>query len=89
MLTAAVCGSAPGSVWQCARQCVAVWNCGSVQQYAAVWSSVRQCAWLLVCDSARGGVRQCVGLCVAVFGSKRWCARNARSARSSMRQCDW
>ena len=79
-----MCGSTSGSVWQCARrQCAAVRLVvygsarGSVRLSgsAAVCSSVRQCARLLVCDSVRGGVRQCVGLCVAMFGSKHGSVR--------------
>ena len=62
---------------------------------AAVCSSVRQCARLLVCNSARGGVRQCVGLCVGVSGSKHGSVRAMRtvpaavcgSAIGSLRQC--
>ena len=88
--SAAMCGSTSGSVWQCARrQCAAVRLVvygsarGSVRLSgsAAVCSSVRQCARLLVCDSARGGVRQCVGLCVAVFGSKHGSVRAVRAVR--------
>jgi hypothetical protein len=42
----AVCGSALGSVWQCARRYAALLQCGSVQQCAAVRAAtfVRQCA---------------------------------------------
>jgi hypothetical protein len=57
-----------GSVRQYERQCAAVRLVvhgsvrGSVRLSgsAAVCSSVRQCAWLLICDSTCGGVRQCV-----------------------------
>jgi hypothetical protein len=38
---AAVCGSILGGVWQCSRQCAAVRQCSSLQQFAAVRGSVR------------------------------------------------
>jgi hypothetical protein len=92
--SAAVCGSASGSVWQCARrQCAAVRLVvygsarGSVRLYgsAAVCGSVRQCAWLLIiCNSACGGVRQCVGLCVAVSGSKHGSVRAMRTVHAAV-----
>jgi hypothetical protein len=88
-----VCGSAPGSsVWQCAQQCAAaVRQCGSVQQFAAVCSSVWLCARLFVCDSARGGVRQCVGPCVAVFSSKcgSVCAQQYAAVRLAVCGSAW
>jgi hypothetical protein len=58
---------------------------GSVRLYgcAAVCSSVRQCAQLLVCDSVQACVWQCLAVSTVV------CAHNARSARSSVWQCDW
>jgi hypothetical protein len=51
----AVCGSALCSVWQCARQGVAMRQCGIVQQCAAVL--------VAVCASVRGSVRQWVSGC--------------------------
>jgi hypothetical protein len=80
---AAVCGS----VWQCTRQCTAIWQCGSVQQCVAVHGCVQQCARLCVCNSVRGGVWQCVmcvGLCVAVFGSERGSVRALRAVRAAV-----
>jgi hypothetical protein len=77
---AAVCGSASGSVQQCALQCVAVraavCGCPAVRQCVAVrqWAAVRQCAWQCVvvcssaasCSSASDGVWQCERWCAAV-----------------------
>jgi hypothetical protein len=74
----AVCHRALTSVWQCARQCAADWQWGSVQQRGSVrrCGSMRQCAltgsaavsvWhCAVCDSA-----QCVAGCAAVCGGAR------------------
>jgi hypothetical protein len=57
-----VCGSVLGSVWQWARQCAAVRQCGNV------W----QCACLLsVCGSVRQYGRQCAAVCMVVSGSVR------------------
>jgi hypothetical protein len=63
----AVCGSALGSVWQCARQCAAVRGgaavcvkCGSVRQYCSVWHCAAVCSSVRQCGSARAAVRQCV-----------------------------
>jgi hypothetical protein len=44
------------------RQYGGVWQCGSVQQWAAVCGSGRSA----VCGSARGSVRQCIQQCAAV-----------------------
>jgi hypothetical protein len=56
--SAAVCGSALGSVWQCVRQfCAAVRQCSSVRQCAAVR--------VAVCGSASGSV--CVTVCGSVW----------------------
>ena len=63
-----VYGSALGSTWQRARQCAAVWQCGSVRQ---------QFAWLVVYGSARGKLWQCyaaVRQCGSVQQFKRLCA---------------
>jgi hypothetical protein len=72
--SAAVCGSALGSVWQCPRRCCPAVR-GSVRQCAAVCGSVRQCA--VVC----GSVRQCVCGSAAVCGSV--------AVAGSVCQCAW
>jgi hypothetical protein len=80
---AAVCGSVRGSVWQCARQRVAV--CDSLRQCAAVCGSahgcVQQCAD--VCGSTQGSVRQCAWECVAVLAAVCGCL----AVCMSVRQC--
>ena len=54
------CGSALGSVWECARQCAALRQCGSVRQCAAVCGSVRQCGSAAVRVWQCAVVRQCM-----------------------------
>jgi hypothetical protein len=66
---AVACGSVLGSLWQCAQQCAAVRQCGSVRQCAAVRQSVavRQCASVrqrvVVCATVC--VQQCARTCAA------------------------
>jgi hypothetical protein len=79
----AVCGSVPGSVWQCTQDCADVRHCSSVRQYSSVGRSLLQsvCGSMAVCGRAAvcGSVRQC--------GSVNGSAGD--SARSSVRQCAW
>jgi hypothetical protein len=79
-----VWGSASGSVWQCERQCAAVWSerqCMSVRAAACaavyVCAAVTQCAVVRQCKRQCVAVRaqqcsrvqQCAGLCAAVWHS--------------------
>jgi hypothetical protein len=61
--SAAVCGSALGTVWQRAQQCSSVSQCAAV--CAAVCGCAVVCGCAAVCGSALGSEWQCVRLCAA------------------------
>jgi hypothetical protein len=76
------------SVWQCARQCVAVCTVVCAQcarQCAAVrlvvFRSAAECVWQC------GSVRQCVAMRVAVCGSARGSVRECAAVCGNVWQC--
>jgi hypothetical protein len=64
---AAVCGTALGSVGQCAQQCVAVWQCAVVRQCVAVRAAIYGSAALSYRTSQISEARE--GGCFAVYAS--------------------